>query len=272
VGELNNAASDVMALPGDHYIAMLAIELMVEGTYATGTAPIRPELLAPGTSRVRGGLLATMVDIVAGHCPNGPVGPTLDLRLQVLSPGPSAGSVHLVCRPLRVGKRLIVSETLLYAEAPGTSRVDPFARALSTFMNNTFGSDALMGPKPLLGMCEASFDEFLGYGVSDDRSLVLKPQPRLANGPQGTVQGGVQALLAEIAAEHAFGCGVPHVASDLDIRYLNKVEVGPVVATAERVPAVDGALRARVTLCDAGHGDRIISYVALTLEAGAPED
>jgi acyl-coenzyme A thioesterase PaaI-like protein len=252
-----------ITLPGDHYIAMLSLELTVEGTSATGVAPVRPELLAPRTRRIRGGLLATMVDIVAGHCPNGPVGPTLDLRVQVLSPGPSSGSVHLVCRPLRVGKRLIVSETLVYAGAP---RGEPFARALSTFMNNPFGDDVLMGPKPLLGMNATSFDTFLGYRIRDTESVELDPQLRLANGPQGTVQGGVQALLAEIAAEHALGDGVAHVATDLDIRYLNKVEAGPVVATAQRVASADAALRARVTLRDAGHGDRIISYVAVTLE------
>ena len=91
------------SLAPDHYIALLALELAMDGSSVTASAPVRPELFAPGTRCVRAGTLATMVDLVAGHTPNGPVGPTVDLRLEVFGTPPSTGRIHLHCRPLRVG-------------------------------------------------------------------------------------------------------------------------------------------------------------------------
>ena len=61
----------------------------------------------------------------------------------------------------------------------------------------------------------------------------MDASPEVSNGPGGTVQGGAQALLAEIAAGHALAERGPYAAVDLDIRYLNRVRSESVSATAE---------------------------------------
>lgn len=262
----DGAVQDGMAgLGPDHFLHMLAVSLGTDGDAVTGTAPVRPELFAPGTTRIRTALLLTMVDLVAGHTPDAPLAPTVDIRVQVLAPNPTDGTVLLRCRPLRVGSRMVVSETELL---DGETRT-PFARALSTFLRLPVGPGAAHGPRPVPPMPVSSFDEFLGARVVGADRLELDPHPRLANGPVGTVQGGVQSLLAELAAEHTLGGGRRLVASDLDIRYLRRLAVGPLAATVEQVPVAGGATAASVRLTDAGDDDRLVSYVSLTLtEAG----
>ena len=80
-----------------------------------------------------------------------------------------------------------------------------------------------------------------------DASLQLRePEPGLfemdnheivRNGANGTVQGGAQALLAELAGERALELADDvvdnHDAVDLEIRYLNRVKEGPVRARGE---------------------------------------
>jgi acyl-coenzyme A thioesterase PaaI-like protein len=245
-----------------HYIAKLAVRL-TQGPGGTiiGDAPVRPELFAPATTWARTGVLATMVDLVAGHVPDQPRGPTVDLRLRIVTPPPTSGRIRLVARPLRVGRRLIVSETALSAGPEAT----PFGWATTTFVNTVvaeFFENHRPEPPP---MDETSFDEFLGATVRDESSLEVLPAARIGNGLQRTVQGGAQALLAEMAAAHRLGAGEPLVASDLDIRYLDRLEVGPLVAHAVAVESHDRVPRAHVTLVDAGNDDRVVSVATVSM-------
>ena len=69
----------------------------------------------------------------------------------------------------------------------------------------------------------------------------------------GTLQGGIVALVAEVAAESLTATPV----LDLDVRYLNAVRVGPGRATAERV----GENLVRVEVRDGGSDDRLAALV-----------
>jgi acyl-coenzyme A thioesterase PaaI-like protein len=183
----------------------------------------------------------------------------------MLSRPPTSGRIHLACRPLRVGSRLIVGETLLRAD----DTEQPFGRALTTFMNISVG-DGLAGNPTTPSMAHSSFDEFIRPRITGDRTIEIDSDSRLTIHGGLTVQGGVQALLAELAAEHAFGGGRRLVATDLDIRFLGRVRVGPLLAIAEGATVDEGPIRARVTLRDAGFDDSLVAYVTLTLEAVAP--
>jgi acyl-coenzyme A thioesterase PaaI-like protein len=246
-----------------HYLAKMAINLTRgdgEGTII-GDAPVRPELFAPGTTWARAGVLTTMVDLVSGHVPDGPHGPTVDMRLRIVAPPPTSGRIRLVARPLRIGRRLIVSETALSAGPDAT----PFAWATSTFINNVV-ADFMEDHQPEAPpMDEVSFDDFLGATVRDESTLELVPNPRIDNGIQLTVQGGAQALLAELAAAHRLGPDEPLVATDLDIRFLDRLYVGPLAARADAVDSHDGVPRAHVTLFDAGKDDRVVSVVTVSM-------
>ncbi len=55
------------------------------------------------------------------------------------------------------------------------------------------------------------------------------------------------------------------MATDLDIRFLSRLRVGPLVAIVEELPARDGTVRARVAVADGGNDDKLVSSVALTM-------
>ncbi len=86
------------------------------------------------------------------------------------------------------------------------------------------------------------------------------------NGANGTVQGGAQALLAELAGERALELADDvvddHEAVDLEIRYLNRVKEGPVRA-GEVVPGGFDGPWVRVATNEPPAGDRIVSLTTL---------
>jgi acyl-coenzyme A thioesterase PaaI-like protein len=199
-----------------------------------------------------------MVDLVAGFLPTGPVNPTVDLRVSLVARPPSAGTVHLVCRPAKLGRRLFVGETLVH-----TGDVDrPFARSTITFMNQQMSGTAGFRGPTAEAIGAPSFDELLRPRYPDACTAEMDAHPWVSNGPSGTIQGGAQALLAEIAAERAVTPRELAVV-DLDIRFLNRVRSGPVSASAEvSAGEVDDAF-VRVAITDLGDDGRLVSLVSL---------
>jgi acyl-coenzyme A thioesterase PaaI-like protein len=239
------------------YVGALALDLSFEDGITHGRAELQPEMFAPGTERLRLGVLATLVDMVAGFPPTGPINPTVDLRVSLLARPPSAGTIFLVCHPAKVGRRLFVGETIVHTG----DATQPFARSTVTFMNQPMAHEG-MGAPPPEAIGAASFDDMLRPRFRDARTVEMDAHPWVSNGPAGTIQGGAQALLAEIAAERALE---PQQLSavDLDIRFLNRMRSGPVAATAEVSPGdLDGAF-VRVAVTDLGDDDRLVSVVTL---------
>jgi acyl-coenzyme A thioesterase PaaI-like protein len=243
------------------FVGALGIETWVESGLTRGRMRLRPQMCAPGTTRPRIGLLATLADVVAGQPPTGPINPTVDLRIQLLSTPPGSGEVGAVCRPVKVGRSLFVGETDIHAE--GSER--PFARSILTFMNRLIdvgarGERAAPPPVPAV-----SFDELLGAHSLDGSALAIESHPALGNS-RGTVQGGVQVLLAELAAERALERHGRYAVTDLEIRYLNRVGSGPLVASGEVLGPVGIGhdVVVRVPLTDAVDGGRLVALAAAT--------
>ncbi|MEX1006647.1 MAG: hypothetical protein WD271_02250 [Acidimicrobiia bacterium] len=241
------------------FVGSLGLDLFFEDGFTHGRAELLPEMLAPGTDRPRIGVLATMVDMVAGFLPTGPVNPTVDLRVSLVARPPSVGWVHLVCRPAKLGRRLFVGETLLHTGDVG----QPFARSTITFMNERMAHGSGFGAPPMpVAIAAPSFDELLRPRYPDENTVEMDAHPWVSNGPGGTIQGGAQALLAEIAAERATGSAGLAVV-DLDIRFLNRVRSGPVSASAEvSTRDLDDAF-VRVAISDLGDDGRLVSLVNL---------
>lgn len=258
--EQHDAHDDAPTEPAGSYMAALGVRITFDGRTGTALAPVRPETFAPGTTRMRTGYLAALVDVIAGHSPNSAIGPTVDLRVQVLSLPPTSGVVRLESVPLKVGSRLKVIETTLHA---GDDPV-PFARSTSTFMDVGLEGGMKSGdgwdPEPI---AEGSLDAFLGATVRDESSLQLESAPRLVNAASGTILGAAQVLLAELAAEHLLGGG-RWVAGDFDFRFLDRLRIGPLVATATGLASADGQHRVAVMLSDGGNG-RIVGHVVATM-------
>lgn len=243
-----------------HFVGALGIELWEDGGITHGRAPLRPEMWAPGTDVVRLGVLATMVDMVVGSPPTGAINPTVDLRVTMLSRPPAEGSVHLACVPAKVGRRLYVGETILHAGDPDR----PFARSIATFMNQPIpGATTMFGFRDRPPLTARSFDEILNSRVRAPGVVEMDAHPKVSNGPGGTIQGGAQALLGEVAAEHALEPRGHFAAVDLDIRYLNRVRTDSVVAAATVLPGELEHVTVRVPITGVGDGGRIVSLVSV---------
>jgi acyl-coenzyme A thioesterase PaaI-like protein len=91
----------------------------------------------------------------------------------------------------------------------------------------------------------------------------LHRRPDLTNGPDGTFQGGISALLGEVAAESLLQ-GAPGggrwAVERLDVRYLRGIRTGPARTRARRLGPDGGHATVVVEVHDAGV-DHLASYV-----------
>jgi len=239
------------------FVGALGIELSLDGDLAIGRVEIIPSFLKPGTDRVRVGVLATLVDMVAGSPAHGVINPTVDLRVSILNRSPHDGIVFLVCRPIKIGRRLFVGETILH-----TGDIEqPFARSMVTFINQLLPEASLLRePMALTPLGAASYDESLLLRESAPGVFEMDAHEAVRNGIAGTIQGGAQALMAEIAAERALA---DHEVVDLEIRYLNRLRTGPAVASGEVLPGGLDGVCVRVPITERGPDARIVSLASL---------
>lgn len=244
-------------MPDEHWVTAMGMVLEIDPPAVRGRAPVLPSMASPYTGRTRAGVLATLVDLVGGHVPDGPRTPTIDLRVQLVGPVPLGGEFALAGRAKKVGRRLVLSETELRDD---TGRL--FALGTTTFMNQQFDfEDSEDGIRPVVAI--ESFERLIDAREVDSGVLDIHTTPRLSNGRQGTIQGGAQAFAAELAAEHLLGPDRFHVV-DLEIRYLNRLTVGPLRAIASEAGTTGPLHAVRVDLVDAGADEtRLVSTASL---------
>jgi len=254
---------------------------------------------AAGTAPV--GMLMTLVDVgasdpaLAACLPDWTV--TQDLAIHAagwLTEGPIVVDNHLV----RVGKKVVIVAADVYdgrgvedfddleqavdRVAAGDARHDDptlaarglltFARIPGTAAKGVDGYD----PKTWLGeVRHRTFDEpaqgtlreRMGVRVLDASvgAVELDRTPYVANSV-GTINGGAQAVLIEVAAESARP-GL--VATDMQLHYLSQVRVGPArTATTVLRTASDHAV-VSVELVDAGQDDQLLALATVTLQRPA---
>jgi acyl-coenzyme A thioesterase PaaI-like protein len=102
-------------------------------------------------------------------------------------------------------------------------------------------------------------DELLQMRLLDDGTTEMDPHDAVRNGVVGTIQGGAQATMAEVAAERALAGRGPYLVSDLHLRYLSALKVGPAVARAEVLPGDELRPVVRVSITDGGADGRLVS-------------
>src|SRR5262249_54028655 len=119
----------------------------------------------------------------------------------------------------------------------------------------------------------------LGHESYDESLRIREPEPGVyemdnhdvvRNGANGTVQGGAQALLAELTGERALDAvdlEHEHHATDLEIRYLNRVRIGPVRATAEVLAGGYDGQWVRTAVHEPAADGRIVSLTTLQFRA-----
>src|SRR5579871_5613990 len=214
-----------------------------------------PALCAPGTPLARTAVLLTIADMAAGSISSAATAPriclTLDLSVRVLRP--PVGLIDVEARVLKSGRNTTVAETLFHVDG------ELAALSWSTFVASPRPSDVIevpplsfrrYGPSQLRApLAEQAGCRIVGPGIAEvDRT------PYVMN-PAGTVQGGMVALLAELATESL--PDVDGAVTELDVRYLSATRVGPARATAAALTD----RTARVELHDPGNGDRLTAVV-----------
>ena len=248
------------------FVGGLGIRLWVEGELALGRAEIQPEYFKPGTDRVRLGVLATLVDMVAGSPAHAIINPTVDLRVTLLAPAPTDGAIELVTYPVKSGRQLFVGETLLHTGDPDRA----FARSVCTFINKPLAAERSDGIFPSGELGHESYDESLQIREPEPGVFEMDNHDIVRNGANGTVQGGAQALLAELTGERALDAidlEHEHHAADLEIRYLNRVRNGPVRATGEVLEGGFDGQWVRVAVHEPSADGRIVSLTTLQFRA-----
>lgn len=99
-----------------------------------------------------------------------------------------------------------------------------------------------------------------------DLAMALPVNPRLTN-PRGGLQGGLLATLVDVtagrAALAAAGEGATVPTSDLHLRYLSPVTVGPAVAVARIVRQGKSLIIVQVDVTDRGRDDKLAATATL---------
>lgn len=243
-----------------HIIAELGFGVRKAGDEVRGSGSVVPEMWTPGTTCVRTSILATWVDIVAGHLAVGSFAPrvpvTLELDVHLYRPLEGCQDVEVVGRVLKAGRSVVVSGLELH-DGNG---------AILGFGHGSF----VAAPNPALRMPELPrhFDVLTRRAPTlevpfAERAGCMRREPGVAVLPRrddglnasGTVNGGLLALVAEEAAVSL----TPGAAlSSMALRYLQPVRRGPAIAQADVHRGVG-----RVEVRDAGADGRL-AVVAIT--------
>ncbi len=248
-----------MTQEAEHFIRDLGAKTSVEDGLTVGRLDITANLCVPGTATPRIGVLVTLADLVSGQPPTGAINPTVDLRVRT---GPIAGaqSVRAVCRVLKHGRTLMVAEGDLFADRETV----PFGAITATFMAQPLSFEADKTDFRSREAPRESLADQLGVQRLQAGVLEIARHSGIQNGPDGTIHGGALAILAELATEDLLRERGPHLVQELDIRFLNRVKVGPVRAIATDALATEGQHEVHVHLTDIGV-DRTVAFVTATV-------
>ena len=227
---------------------------VIEDGVSRGWLQVTDELRIPGSPQVRASVLATMADVwtgaLAGMACEPKLALTLDLTARVIG-DVSGDRLDIVGRVLKQGRTTIVTETEFCRPATGSV----VAVSHATFVASPRPQDVI---GPMVATCASvnalsrPLAEELGMQVLAPGVVSLERRPYV-NQPSGTLQGGVVAVLAEVAAETLTGARV----TELEVRYLSAIRVGPGRTSA--VALDDHTVR--VEIRDPGNDDRLATLV-----------
>jgi uncharacterized protein (TIGR00369 family) len=211
------------------------------------------------------GAIAPLVDLCAGLLGAKAVHPdwtaTLDFKLH-LDHLPSEGHIHGACRPLRVGRNMVLSENRL-TDDDGR----PVGVAHVTFSRLPRRDDTPVTPAPKVGVTDLAradeeprlpLDQYYEIRIDpDDTAFELDHHERIYNS-FGSIQGGAMGALLErvavLAAERELG--VPCRTVDLHFSYLAPATTGPFRAVAVPLRIEPGSVLSMVELLDRGNDNR----------------
>lgn len=249
---------------------------------------------AHGNARL--GILVTLVDVAGSDPALAACRPdwtaTQDLSVHAATKPVTEGPVVIDARLLRLGKKAItVSADIYDGHGIGDldelqSHIDAGAAGAVTLAGRSLLTYARISPRAAtridadaynpanwvgkLRQCvvehspAGTMNERMGIGILDAENGVVEVERTgyVANA-SGTVNGGAQGLIFEVAAEAMLP---GFVATDIEIRYLAPTKKGPTRTSGTLCRIGDDHCVASLRLLDAGAGDRLLTLATVTLQ------
>lgn len=235
-------------------------QLTEDGAAMVGEVRVTPMLRPPGGATARPALLATVADCLAGTpaclLTRPRLALTLDIVVRLTSPV-TGEHLRVDARVLKQGTRTIATEV----HFTDTDSGELAASSYLTFTPSPRPQDLAppaMGQMRTPGVLSVPLPELVGARTVAPGVVEIDHRP-LVTQNSGTLQGGIVALLGELAAETLTGRPVV----GLDTRYLTTVRVGP-ARTAARLL---GQGLVRVEVRDSGNGDRLAALVTARVDS-----
>jgi len=251
------------SIPEEMFVKDLDYTCEFVGDDVVGQARITDELRPPGSRLVRPSVLATLGDVIAGRMATVPTAPrlalTLDIGVRILTDD-VPDEIDMAATILKAGRGTVVTETEFRETAPSFATGRLVAISQLTFVPSPRPEDLyppMDGPQVTRGTMRAPLPEHVGTRLLAPGVVEIDRTPFVSQ-LSGTLQGGIVALLGELAAESLLGAPI----RDLETNYLTTIRVGPGRATATLL----GRGLARVEVHDAGNDDRFAALVLARTE------
>jgi uncharacterized protein (TIGR00369 family) len=268
--------------PQDHMIRDLQVSLEVDGTgLSTIRAPVVPEICTDqGAMYV--GVMATLVDILGGGLSIMAVSPDWSATsgLSIHTTGrATSGEVAATGSVIRTGRTMIVVSVDIYevtgnsalkSKAIGSAMIDfsrlPRRKDTLEIVIDEGAAEAFQFAVEGSGLIRPYLDE-VGMRVLNETAGVveLKMSDYIRNSFR-SLQGGIVAILADVAGQHAAraATGKPLITSDLLIHFISQGKVGPFRTKAEVLRAKENTALTRIEVIDTGADDRLITVAMNT--------
>jgi uncharacterized protein (TIGR00369 family) len=220
--------------------------------------PAWPALCHPDGG-VRTGIVVTAADVVGGMMAARSAHPdwiaTSGLNLDQRRPA-CGGMVQVDCRVLRVGRTAVVLDHEVRDDKGEVGHGTMMFSRLVRRDHNPTMAEAAAGPVRFATdgpVSDEPIADQVGVRNIEPGAVELDLTDVVRNS-MGTVQGGMLALVSELAAESATAAQVGARARvlDLSLDYVHTAKVGPVRAVAEVVRLDGRTARLRVEVHDAG--------------------
>lgn len=238
----------------------------------SGSMPILPDMLdADGWLRL--GIMATLVDSVAGHHGVMQVQPDWVATLQlgtVLTAQPSGDEVRAYCEPMRIGRNNVVTETRIedqnglighsictFARLPARPGFElPKIATRNRVVD--YAEENEESPRP-------NFDDYLQMNINPDKPIIELPHHSRIYNSFGSIQGGAVVVLVERMARHIAELEDERNARCItaDVHYLAQAKDGPFKVEGEVLRKDAMGVTSQVTIRDLGSG-RLLDVATAT--------
>jgi len=251
---------------------LISVEFQ-EKTHCIVRAPVVPQICTE-RGGVHASVVATLVDLLGASLAIRAIYPdwiaTAGLSIYLSRPAIS-GTIVASGTVIRAGQSVNVidvdiSEESNSAAHPSTS----IGSAIITFSRLPRRKDTIeVEPDSVNGITFAvegsglsrRYLDEVGLQILDDTAGIVEiKMTDYVRNSFGAIQGGIVALLADIAGQCAAraATGQPLITKDLTLHYLSQGKVGPFVTRARMLRKTDDTALTRVELVDRGANDRLL--------------